>query len=434
MHSLRTRFAHGLFAVLATLSLASAASAASVIASYSLANGSNSIELSATLDQAGTVYYAVFNADQGTLSPSDVKFSGGQPPSGQLVSRGFLGFGSAATVSTTVSGLPDKAMYTVYAVAEDALGVLDTTVKKYAGVLPRKVSLQCHNSALVSKLGTTGAVVRYYVYFPQGYYDNPSANYPALLYHGGGGENFSNSNNSESYFLTGHYRMNKTPLVARINLGQEMPFVVVTPQCNNSLWTCTSASNYLAEVIDKTVANYRVDPKRVSIMGMSNGGILAWATAYDYPAKVASIVPIAAKYSKSTTTSNICARFATQKVRVWAHHNVTDSIYAYTIDQGIVNKLKTCSGAVDSRYTLYDGTTYPATTAANRHTTVEYVANAPWVDYSINPAVLHSTLIPLAPEFVTDLSTAESELETALGIPFLELESIYDWIALWSKP
>jgi predicted peptidase len=248
-----------------------------------------------------------------------------------------------------------------------------------------------------------------------------------IVYHGGAGENFTSSGNSESYFLSGHYRISKTPLVARINLGQEMPFVVVTPQCNNSLWTCTGATKYLAEVIDQGVGRYRVNAKQVHIMGMSNGGILAWATAYDYPSKVASIVPVAAKYAKSTAASDLCARFAAQKVRVWAHHNVGDTIFSYTYDRNVVNTLKACSGAVDSRFTLYDGTTYPATTAANGHTTIEYVANAPWVDYSVNPAVLHGSLVPLAREFVQDLDTAEGQLGTSLN-------SIYDWMLLWSKP
>jgi pimeloyl-ACP methyl ester carboxylesterase len=436
MHSFRTRFTHGLFTVFTAFSLTSAASADTVVATYSLANGTNSIELSSTLDQAGTVYYAVFNSNPGTLTAEKVKAYALQSLSGTLVARGEVSFGSATTIGRTISGLPDKKMYTVFAVAEDALGTLDAdaNVKTYAGVLPRKVSYQLHNSALVSKLGTTGDIVRYYVYFPPGYYDQPTAKFPMLIYHGGGGENFSNANNSESYFLSGHYRVSKTPLVARIGLGQEMPFVVVTPQCNNSLWTCTTATAYLAEVINKAVANYRVEPKRVSIMGMSNGGVLAWATAYDYPSKIASIIPIAAKNPRSNTASNLCPRFATQKVRVWAHHNVGDSIYSYTLDKATVNTLKACAGAVDSRFTLYDGTTYPATTAANGHTTIEYVANAPWVDYSVNPAVLHSTLIPLAPELVNDLGTAEGQLATALGIPALQLEEIYDWIGLWSKP
>jgi poly(3-hydroxybutyrate) depolymerase len=398
-------------------------------ASYGLSNGSNSIELRATLNQSGTVYYAVFNSNPGTLSASSVKSYSQQAVGGSLVARGSFARSGSGSLNTSIAGLPDKAMYAVYAVAANAQGSLDSDadVKRYIGVIPRKVSYQLYNSSVTNKSGGTGDIVRHYVYFPPGYYDNPSTLYPMIVYHGGAGENFTSSGNSESYFLSGHYRISKTPLVARINLGQEMPFVVVTPQCNNSLWTCTGATKYLAEVIDQGVGRYRVNAKQVHIMGMSNGGILAWATAYDYPSKVASIVPVAAKYSKSTTASNVCARFATQKVRVWAHHNVGDTIFAYTIDRNVVNTLKACAGAVDSRFTLYDGTTYPATTASNGHTTIEYVANAPWVDYSKNPAVLHSTLVPLAPEFVNDLDTAEGQLGASLN-------SIYDWMLLWSKP
>jgi hypothetical protein len=408
-----------------------------VTASYQLSNGANSIEFRATLDRGGKVYYAVFNNDPGVLTAAQVKTYAGVAIGGPVVARGTLSRTSAGTASLSVPGLPDKALYSVYAVAESDTGVLNDNigVKRYLSVLPRKVSMQQYNSLVLNKLGTNGDVVRYYVYYPPGYYDNPTQKYPMALYHGGGGENFSNSNNSESYFLTGHYRISKTPLVARINLGQEMPFVVITPQCNNSLWTCTGATKYLAEVVDKTVAKYRVDPKRVHAIGMSNGGILVWATAYDYPTKFASIIAMASKMVRSLTSTNLCARFSgVNKTRVWHLHNASDAIYTVDTARTAVNVIRACAGGVDARLTVFDGRTYPASAEANGHATAEYVLNAPYVNYSINPAVLSSTLVPLAPELVGDLGRAENELRVSLGNASLNIDSVYDWILLWTKP
>jgi predicted esterase len=408
-----------------------------VSASYQLSNGANSIELGAHVDGDGKVHYAIFNNDPGVLTAAQVKTFASQSIAGSLVARGTVSRADAGSLAISAAGLPDKLIYSVYAVAESGSGILndDSAVKRYLSVLPRKVSMQQYASGVMNKSGGTGDLVRYYVYYPPGYYDNPSQQYPMALYHGGGGENFSNSNNSESYFLSGHYRMNKTPLVARINLGQEMPFVVITPQCNNSLWTCTSATPYLAEVVDRSLSRYRVDPKRVHAIGMSNGGILVWATAYDYPTKFASIVPMASKMVRSLTSANLCARFSgANKTRVWHHHNAIDGYYTVDSARTAVNVIRACAGGVDARLTVYDGNTYPASVDPYRHATAEYVLNAPYVDYSINPAVLSSTLVPLAPELVGDLSQAENELRVSLGNASLNLDSMYDWLLLWTKP
>jgi predicted peptidase len=412
-------------------SLITSTSAAST--TYRLSNGSSSINLTAQLGEGGRVHYAVFNNNPGALSASQVKYYAAKSIGGNLVARGIMSRSSAGSLSASASGLPDKALYTVYAVSETTAGVLSTSVKSYASVLPRKVSMQQYNSSTTNKSGRTGDIVRYYVYYPAGYYDNPTQTFPMLLYHGGGGENFSSSTNAESYFLTGHRRMNKTPLVARINLGQEMPFVVITPQCNNALWTCTSATKYLAEVIDKSISRYRINAKRVYATGMSDGGRLVWNTAYDYPQKITAIAPAAATVDRSRTASNLCARFGTYKVRVWHHHNVSDAIYSASTAQEAVNVIKKCSGGVDARITIYDGKSFPVTRDKYRHATIEYVLNAPWVDYSIDPAVLYSSLVPLAPEFVGDLDRAESDLRNLLNNPSLNLTSLYSWFLLWSK-
>jgi hypothetical protein len=48
--------------------------------------------------------------------------------------------------------------------------------------------------------------------------------------------------------------------------------------------------------------------------------------------------------------------------------------------------------------------------------------------------VLSTTLVPLAPELVSDLGKAQNELSVTLGNPSLNLDSVYDWLLLWTKP
>jgi hypothetical protein len=166
---------------------------------------------------------------------------------------------------------------------------------------------------------------------------------------------------------------------------------------------------------------------------MSDGGRLVWNTAYDYPQKITAIAPVAARLDRSRTSADLCARFGTNKVRVWHTHNVNDAIYSASNAQEAVNVIRKCSGGVDARLTIFDGRTFPATRDKYRHAAIEYTLNAPWVDYSVDPAVLYSSLVPLAPELVSGLDRAEGELRYTLGKPTINLNSMYDWFLLWSK-
>ena len=139
--------AAGLFALSACstriVALADGILASSTVASTSwhLVNGSDSIDLTATPGVDSTVYYAVYDVDQSTLTAEQVK-DDALACSGDCVSGGsFSATGSGTTVS--VSSLPDKVRYSVYAVTENAAGLSDDSeVKHYVGVLPRRLSMQ----------------------------------------------------------------------------------------------------------------------------------------------------------------------------------------------------------------------------------------------------------------------------------------------------
>jgi hypothetical protein len=143
---------------------------------------------------------------------------------------------------------------------------------------------------------------------------------------------------------------------------------------------------------------------------------------------------MASKMVRSLTSANLCARFGTYKTRVWHLHNASDAIYTVDTARTAVNVIRACAGGVDARLTIFDGKTYPANAEANGHATAEYVLNAPYVNYAINPAVLSTTLVPLAPELVSDLGKAQNELSVTLGNPSLNLDSVSDWLLLWTKP
>ncbi|MBS1964109.1 MAG: hypothetical protein JST04_17995 [Bdellovibrionales bacterium] len=413
---------------------------------YSLANTWDTIQLTARQNNPGTVYYAVYNADQGTLTAADVKAAATSASSGAKVAQGTLSVVAGGTdYSALTATLPDKVLYTIYSVGEDAVG-LDTSanVKKYTGVIPKKISMQQYATTISGK---GGATIRYNVYFPDGYYDNPSTNYPAMMYIHGGGETFTDATNAESNFTTGAANMLKTPFYTMIRIGGSLPTVLVEPQCNQSIWSCTNGdeSQYYAEVIDKTEAAYRINPKRFYVTGMSWGGAGTYHVAYDYPAKVAAVAPVSGALTyRAISGGQLCTKMGANNLPMWAFINSNDPYFSrsalgasgtYAVD--VISTYSACATHGDARVSEFAGDVYPAT--VNTHNTAEYVYGVPYYNYgpkrfeylsggsSVADTSPPSHPVPLLPAFLTDLSTASTQLGHTLN-------SIVDWLMLWSKP
>ncbi len=79
-------------------------------------------------------------------------------------------------------------------------------------------------------------------------------------------------------------------LPKRAEEGQPFPFILVAPQCPHEEWFWLPAA--LNALLDEVSANYRVDPDRICVTGLSMGGRGAWVLAIEYPDRFAAIAPI----------------------------------------------------------------------------------------------------------------------------------------------
>ncbi len=428
------------------------AAPAALSLTWSLANDTSSIELTATPNRAATIYYAVYNTDPGVQTAAQVKAAA------LACANPCQDGGSFSAVpggtQNSISGLAERERYTVYAVAEED-GELDTdaNVKKYAGVLPRRNSMQGFATAQASGIGV-GAIVRYYAYLPPGYYDNPTANYPVLMYIHGGGEVVNSAGNADALFV----KMDQTPFSASIASGEDYPAIVVQPQCNSALWSCTNtnSTNYLAEVIDEVNATYRTNVKKFAVIGMSWGGSGALQLAYDYPEKISAVMPIAGgMYFRAATSVALCPKFATtEKVAIWAVNNTFDPWYnsaaitggggAYPGD--IVSTITgNCVGQPDARFTeMSDNTTFPMNYHA--HNILEVVLASAYFDYGnctggnafkswngvtcaadSSPPAFRVTRLP-------QITTALQAASLALTGSTATFATVVDWLLYFEKP
>ena len=79
---------------------------------------------------------------------------------------------------------------------------------------------------------------------------------------------------------------------AILNRPGGVPAIVVFPQARRT-WSADSPdSNAALKALDDVMADYKVDPKRVILTGLSMGGHGSWDLATAMPERFAAVVPI----------------------------------------------------------------------------------------------------------------------------------------------
>gem|GEM_PF-984526 len=96
---------------------------------------------------------------------------------------------------------------------------------------------------------------------------------------------------------------------------RNFPFVVIWPQCaEGDAWNSGSPSTKRAlAILQEVAAEYRTDPDRVYLSGISSGGTGTWALAAAYPSLFAAILPISA-----LTNEMDVKRVAQARIPVWS--------------------------------------------------------------------------------------------------------------------
>lgn len=120
---------------------------------------------------------------------------------------------------------------------------------------------------------------KYAVYVPEGH--DASKTYPAILFLHGAGERGDDG---------------VTP--TQVGLGPAIiqrggvPAIVIFPQARET-WRADSADAQAAlKALDDASKTYKIDPDRVTLTGLSMGGMGSWSLAAKHPDKFAAIVPV----------------------------------------------------------------------------------------------------------------------------------------------
>lgn len=171
--------------------------------------------------------------------------------------------------------------------------------------------------------------VGYLLYLPPGYEDS-DGNWPTIVFLHGSGERGSDLE---------RVKVHGPPKL--IERGEQLPFIVVAPQCPElHYW----GSEWLSPLLDEVCRENRVDADHIYLTGISMGGYGTWQWACAEPQRFAAIAPICGGGRPQNAS-------AIKDLPVWAFHGAKDDIVPLAESTAMVEALRACGG--DVRFTVY---------------------------------------------------------------------------------
>jgi len=247
---------------------------------------------------------------------------------GKGTKKGVAGGSLAAALSATLVGL-------AWAAEGARAGKTDATRPVEAAQSLEKLEMTSgqHVVAVPKELKDSSTIAPdYLLYLPDGY-GATRRKWPLMLFLHGKGEC------GEDIALV---RKNGPPmLVGRAK--QQLPFIVVSPQCRKDKWWDPGD---LMKLLERVQSKLAVDDRRIYVSGLSMGGFGTWAMITAYPKKFAAAVPICGGGNPALANK-------IKNLPVWVFHGDADETVPLERSQAMVDALEAARGKV--QFTVYPG-------------------------------------------------------------------------------
>lgn len=160
----------------------------------------------------------------------------------------------------------------------------------------------------------------YYLYYPPGYAEEPGREFPLLLFLHGGGESGGSLEMLQE---------NGPPKL--LVQGKEFPFLILAPQnpYKKQWWNVHA----VMELLEKVVAENRVDRNRLYLTGLSRGGNACWEIAVQYPNSFAAMAVVCGMTPLPYT------HWMNKQMPIWVFHGTEDPVIPFSESEDMVKKL-----------------------------------------------------------------------------------------------
>lgn len=210
-----------------------------------------------------------------------------------------------------------------------------------------------HDTGFLDRtLSLHGATYKYQVFVP----DNWSSNqkWPIILFLHGAGERGTDGLIQTEVGIATAIRKDRS----------RFPALVVMPQClKDHDWDKPDMEELALAALAAASKEFKGDPKRTYLTGLSKGGYGSWALAAAYPHKFAAVVPICGgilhpdesrKQPDSDRTPYLeAAKKIGTKLPIWVFHGDADPTVPVAESRLMVEALK--ADGADVHYTEYPG-------------------------------------------------------------------------------
>jgi len=161
-------------------------------------------------------------------------------------------------------------------------------------------------------LNTTESPLGFYLYIPE-HYEQSTANYPLLIFLHGSGEKGNSANDPSQ--LDRVLKNGPPKLIKNELWNPEYPMLVASPQ-SVSWWSASEIHSFIEYLME----NYRINPQRIYLSGLSMGGYgtFNYLTTYGNEGYAAAAVPICGSGNASKVER--CSH-----IPIWAFHGAEDT-------------------------------------------------------------------------------------------------------------
>jgi predicted peptidase len=183
--------------------------------------------------------------------------------------------------------------------------------------------------------------VRYLLYAPAAYAKG-TRRWPLIVFLHGSGERGTDPS-----------VLDAQPLPKTLARTTRFPAIVLSPQLPPPFVWWSDFVEPVDSLVSRLEAEYRIDPRRVYLTGLSLGGFGTWSYGLRHPERFAALVPIAGGYIQGSTvvSRGICRL---RSMPIWAFHGAADTIVYPYQSEVLVRALRRCGSRL-VRFTLYPG-------------------------------------------------------------------------------
>jgi predicted peptidase len=172
-----------------------------------------------------------------------------------------------------------------------------------------------------------GDEAKYVLFVPHDYKGTKA--YPLILFLHGSGESGDDGKKQVKVGLG--------PAVQKDE--KTFPFFVIFPQSQERNWNADADDAQRAmRILELVQKEYKIDPKRVCLTGLSMGGSGTWSLAVKYPDKWAAIVPICGGGGYRRQAAKI------KQIPCWCFHGDADKAVKVDHSRNMIKALKAAGG------------------------------------------------------------------------------------------